>query len=147
MILIFIFCSRYAPPALDVLIFLYFNTSKELKKENFQKLLDYYYNCLKKNLRLKNLDIKTIFPKFEFKNSIESMKIKAMTAVIAYMSIDFLETNKTKKGAVSYTEVWNCLSVNTSKLVLKQFKEVEVYKKRLFNNMEEIYDYVEKHHL
>ncbi|XP_043476902.1 uncharacterized protein LOC122507943 [Leptopilina heterotoma] len=131
---------RYAPPALDVLIFLYFTTTKELKKKHFEELIDFYYDELKKNLEKEDVDIQGILPLLEFKKTIKQLKLMAMTAVIAYMSIDLLTTNVNKKGSVSKKEVWNCLSFNTKELVLKQFLAVDEYKFRIKNNLSEIYE-------
>lgn len=131
---------RYAPPALDVLIFLYFTTTKELKKKHFEELIDFYYCELKKNLEKENVDIEGILPFLEFKKTIKQLKIMAMTAVIAYMSIDLLTTNSNKQGSVSKKEVWNCLSSNTKELVLKQFLAVDEYNFRIKNNLSEIYE-------
>lgn len=119
---------------------MYFTTTKELKKKHFEELIDFYYCELKKNLEKENVDIEGILPFFEFKKTIKQLKIMAMTAVIAYMSIDLLTTNTNKQGSVSKKEVWNCLSSNTKELVLKQFLAVDEYNFRIKNNLSEIYE-------
>lgn len=112
-----------------------------MRQKHFDELIDLYYNFLEKNLKQDgiNMDIEKILPRVEFDESIKKLKIKTMTAVIAYMSIDFLTTNINKKGAVTKEEVWNCLSFDTKKLVLKQFNTVQEYKYRLKNNLEELF--------
>ncbi|KAF2879862.1 hypothetical protein ILUMI_26319 [Ignelater luminosus] len=53
---------QYGPPILDVLQFIYMNTTAEVRKYYFHDLLELYYNSLKFELQNRGLDISKIMP-------------------------------------------------------------------------------------
>ena len=112
-----------------------------MREENSTQLFQLYYDSLTRTLEEEKLDVKKIFPWNELLNSIEALKFPCMTLSLAYMSIDILESNSDKEGAVTHEEVWNHLSVDTSDLVCNQFEKIPYYKERIYDSLLEIYEH------
>ena len=109
-------------------------------RKELQKFIKIYYDSLAETLKEERLELKNILPWEDFLKSVEYLRFACMTASLAYMSIDLLESDSRNKGAVTHEEVWKHLSVNTGPLVVKQYVEVSYYRDRIFDSLMEFYE-------
>ncbi|XP_068143259.1 uncharacterized protein [Drosophila tropicalis] len=58
--------SRYAPPVLDLVHYLFACTEKPLRDINFESFMDIYHETVALNLKIFNLDIENIYPRHIF---------------------------------------------------------------------------------
>lgn len=74
--------QRYAPPAHDVLQWIYMTTSPQTRRENLQQLLEYYYESLRSELSNMKLDIEAVLPRENFLKGVDHVlpQIKLQTA-------------------------------------------------------------------
>ncbi|KAK7794872.1 hypothetical protein R5R35_013589 [Gryllus longicercus] len=66
---------RYAPPACDVITFLFLLTDKTFRENHSQYLITHYYDKFAEELCRRNLDPEKLFPKSEFEESCEYYNI------------------------------------------------------------------------
>ncbi|KAF5285530.1 hypothetical protein FQA39_LY16595 [Lamprigera yunnana] len=74
--------QRYAPPAHDVLHFMFLTTDSKQRQSHYHALLRYYHNCLYEELKSINLDLNLIIPYSDFEASVHYLlpQIKLQTA-------------------------------------------------------------------
>lgn len=75
---------RYCPPTQDLVFFLYQNTFKETLDEHFSDLIETYYTALTDCLEKYNIDINSIYPREEFEESVNYMKLEGIFQAIFY---------------------------------------------------------------
>lgn len=75
---------RYCPPTQDLLFFLYQNTFKKTLDEHFSDLIETYYTALTDCLEKYNLDIKSVYPREDFEESVNYMKLEGIFQAMFY---------------------------------------------------------------
>lgn len=70
--------ARYAPPALDLVSFVYLCTTEELRSRHLDDIYDHYYRSLASALSPSDLSIEDELPKHEFYESIEFYQLAGM---------------------------------------------------------------------
>ncbi|KRK05754.1 uncharacterized protein Dyak_GE29258, partial [Drosophila yakuba] len=63
--------SRYAPPVLDIVHYLFACTEKELRDEHFPAFMEAYYNTLHLKLASCNLSLEDIYPRSVFNRQLQ----------------------------------------------------------------------------
>lgn len=76
--------TRYVPPALDVLLVLYLNVEGTFLQQNFDSLLNIYYNFLEKNINRHNIDLEEIISKESFVKSVQDYRLSALLEATMY---------------------------------------------------------------
>ncbi|XP_045470051.1 uncharacterized protein LOC123677525 [Harmonia axyridis] len=78
---------RYAPPAQDLMAFIYLNTSKKLRDRFMNDWLDSYYEIFAENLHNYSININNILPRKDFDESCQFYKQFAITQSITHFQI------------------------------------------------------------
>lgn len=94
---------RYAPPALDVLLFLWHVTGYQTRKSSLENYLTFYYKMLKEQVNKYNVCLKNILSRDEFDSTCDEF----------LPAVKLMHTHKTVSKIISqYTE--NLLSSSTT---------------------------------
>lgn len=129
---------RYTSPARDILIFLYYTTTRAFRIENSEKLLKIYYDSLAKCLAEVNMDIWEIYPWEEFLESIANFRLYSLIRVIYILPIAFSDL-KTNEDSDSGSEIWDHL-LNHPFALSNQLVENERLKSRLLDLLLDLQD-------
>ncbi|CAH0557311.1 unnamed protein product [Brassicogethes aeneus] len=86
-------CSRYVPPAQDVLSFIYLTTSREFREKHLYQLLGLYYNYLDKNLKSNGVLTDSIINFPDFLDSCEEQKIFAIIQTAIYFPLILINSS------------------------------------------------------
>lgn len=130
---------RYCPPAVDLLFLIYMTTEKDFRKTYMEELLKIYYDCLKQNLNLYNIDINQYYTPEHFYESTNYFKSTGVIQAICY-----LQLNLCPKKFLD--EMKNDVE-KTKKFCLEDRKEIfdvawnnETFKTRISSLMEDLYE-------
>ncbi|KAL3267133.1 hypothetical protein HHI36_011273 [Cryptolaemus montrouzieri] len=125
--------ARYCPPAYDLLLTLFLNTTKEILQKYFEELLNLYYCTFKDMLTSYKLIPEKVFPREFFFESVEYMKLPT-TLEAMFFSTNTLFSPETfagiKANENNYREFYH---TNRSKYVLREFKENQSFRKGIMN--------------
>lgn len=135
------FC-RYAPPAYDIWLFLYYSTTREIRSAHSETLFQIYYNSMKKSLKEVNIEIAKIFSWNEFMDSLVEFKVFGMLRAIISLPIALSELETKSQGSITTSQVWGNVSDETSSFYSKQLKENERFRKRMLDIFLELHDFV-----
>lgn len=130
--------TRYTSPARDILIFLYYTTTRAFRIENSEKLLKIYYDSLAKCLAEVNMDIWEIYPWEEFLESIANFRLYSLIRVIYILPIAFSDL-KTNEDSDSGSEIWDHL-LNHPFALSNQLVENERLRSRLLDLLLDLQD-------
>ncbi|XP_043650547.1 uncharacterized protein LOC122618282 isoform X3 [Drosophila teissieri] len=83
--------SRYAPPVLDIVHYLFACTEKELRDEHFPAFMDAYYNTLHLKLASCNLSLKDIYPRSVFNRQLQLFGVYGL--IMGAFSLPFFISN------------------------------------------------------
>lgn len=137
------YCCRYNPPAHDILCFLQFTTTRELREKHSEELFKIYHESMAKALEEAGLDISTIFPWTDFSESIEDLRVMCITHGVLNIPIMLLEPRAASKYFSAEPELLeNILYVDRTPLVCKQVEDVPQYRDRMMDALLELYDHV-----
>ncbi|KAG7211764.1 hypothetical protein KM043_011009 [Ampulex compressa] len=135
--------ARYNPPAHDVLCFLQFTTTRELRREHSESLFEIYHDSMAAALKEASLSISTVFPWEEFIESIEDLRTTSMTHGLLNIPIMLLDPQAASKYFAQEPELLeSILYVDRSPLVCGQYKEVAQYRHRMLDALLELHDHV-----
>jgi len=74
--------SRYAPPVLDIVHYLFACTEKRLRDEHFPDFMDAYYNTMDQKLKSCNLSLEGIYPRSVFNRQLQQFPGKTSTEIL-----------------------------------------------------------------
>lgn len=135
--------ARYNPPAHDVLCFLQFTTTRNLRKECSEKLFKIYHDSMSEALKAADLDIATIFPWNEFMESIKDLQTMCMMHGVLNTPIMLLAPGAASKYFSEEPELLeSALCEDRTPLICSQFEEVPAYRTRMLDALLELYDHV-----
>ncbi|XP_034175077.1 uncharacterized protein LOC117601872 [Osmia lignaria lignaria] len=135
--------ARYNPPAHDILCFLQFTTTRELREKHSDKLFKIYHDSMAEALEEAGLNISTVFPWDEFIESIEDLKVMCITHGVLNIPIMLLEPTAASKYFSEEPELLeSILYVDRTPLICEQVKSVPQYRARMMDALLELYDYV-----
>ncbi|XP_003397705.1 uncharacterized protein LOC100645600 [Bombus terrestris] len=135
--------ARYNPPAHDILCFLQFTTTRELREKHSEELFKIYHESMAKALEEAGLDISTIFPWTDFSASIEDLRVMCITHGVLNIPIMLLEPRAASRYFSAEPELLeNILYVDRTPLVCKQVEDVPQYRDRMMDALLELYDHV-----
>ncbi|EDV52476.1 uncharacterized protein LOC6545752 [Drosophila erecta] len=83
--------SRFAPPVLDVVHYLFACTEKQLRDEHFPAFMDAYYNTLDLKLATCNLSLKDIYPRSVFNRQLQLFGVYGL--IMGAFSLPFFISN------------------------------------------------------
>lgn len=135
--------ARYNPPAHDILCFLQFTTTRQLREEHSEELFKIYHESMGEALKEAGLDISTVFPWDEFLESIEDLRLMCITHGVLNIPIMLLDPSVAAKYFANEPELLeNVLYVDRTPLICEQVKEVAQYRDRMMDALLELYDRV-----
>ncbi|XP_043463724.1 uncharacterized protein LOC122499435 [Leptopilina heterotoma] len=132
--------TRYTSPARDILIFLYYTTTRAFRIENSEKLLKIYYDSLAKCLEEVNMDIWKIYPWEEFLESIANFKLYSLIRVIYILPIAFSDLKTKDEESDSGSEIWDRLLSHPFTALSNQLVENERLKTKLLDLLLDLQD-------
>lgn len=127
--------TRYAPPAYDLLVFLFYTTTKAMRAEHCDTLYRSYYSSFEECLLLENIDIKEVFPWNAFMESINEFKIFGLLRAIVALPI-ILSDMQTIGHKTS--QLWSSVSNETLSFYSNQFKTNKRFKNRMLDIFSEL---------
>ncbi|EDW95216.1 uncharacterized protein LOC6534832 [Drosophila yakuba] len=83
--------SRYAPPVLDIVHYLFACTEKELRDEHFPAFMEAYYNTLHLKLASCNLSLEDIYPRSVFNRQLQLFGVYGL--IMGAFSLPFFISN------------------------------------------------------
>lgn len=137
------FRYRYNPPAHDILCFLQFTTTRQLREKHSKELFKIYHESMAEALEEAGLDISIVFPWDEFLESIEDLRVMCIVHGVLNIPIMLLESAAVNKYFLNEPELLeNILYVDRTPLLCEQMKRVPQYRDRITDTLLELYDHV-----
>ncbi|EZA55189.1 hypothetical protein X777_05259 [Ooceraea biroi] len=135
--------ARYNPPAHDVLCFLQFTTTRQLRKKHRNTLFRIYHDSMVAVMKEAGLSISDIFPWDEFDESIRDLHVMCMIHGVLNTPIMLLGPDAVSKYFCEKPELLeSVLYVDRTPLICGQFKEAPEYRARMIDGLLELYDYL-----
>lgn len=135
--------ARYNPPAHDILCFLQFTTTRELREKHIESLFRTYYDSMTIVMKEADLNVSEIFPWDEFMGSIRDLRIMCIIHGILNTPIMLLESDAVTKYFCEKLEFLETfLFVDRTPFICGQFKEAPEYRARMIDGLLELYDYI-----
>ncbi|KAK9877672.1 hypothetical protein WA026_019343 [Henosepilachna vigintioctopunctata] len=136
--------ARYNPPAYDLLLSLYLNTTKDFLEENMENLLELYYITFKNMLLQYKITPEEVFPKKRFLESIEYFKLPAVLEAV-YFATNTLISPETSEYVMADAERYHeFIFVNRSKYILEEFGKNSSFKSGLLQVLIPLIDILQK---
>ncbi|KAL6422481.1 hypothetical protein ACFW04_010645 [Cataglyphis niger] len=135
--------ARYNPPAHDILCFLQFTTTRQLREKHNETLFRIYYDSMTIVMEEANLNVSEIFPWDEFIESIQDLRIMCIIHGVLNTPIMLLKPDAASKYFCEKPELLeSVLYVDRTPLICEQFKEASDYRIRMIDGLLELYDYI-----
>ncbi|OAD55823.1 hypothetical protein WN48_04235 [Eufriesea mexicana] len=135
--------ARYNPPAHDILCFLQFTTTRQLRDEHSEELFEIYHESMTEALHEAGLDISTVFPWNDFLESIKDLRLMCIMHGVLNIPIMLIESSAASKYFSNEPELLeNILYVDRTSLLCEQMKDVPEYRDRMMDALLELYDHV-----
>ncbi|XP_055386263.1 uncharacterized protein LOC129615189 [Condylostylus longicornis] len=137
--------TRYIPPAMDVLFFIYMNTNTKERENILEELLLFYFNNLQDKISKNNISDKNVITWKEFCDSCQEMKLVVLILCAMCFPLTKLpegwadNMKQNQQDKFSYY-----MTVNRDEMLLNLMKEHEYYKNVLFEVHEELIHYIWK---
>ncbi|XP_074040806.1 uncharacterized protein [Leptinotarsa decemlineata] len=135
-----IWLIRYSPPMVDLLFFIYMNTTKNMRTMFKYELLDIYYETLSHILKMYNVDINTIYSREIFSQACKEFESTAICQAICYHQI--LQLPKTILDVIRTDENTsrNFFQINRSKILDETLEKDMRYRSIMRDMLEDLYD-------
>ena len=129
---------RYAPPAHDVMQFLYFTTKKITRDNNKEKFLNYYYDNLSNELQKENENINNVISKREFLQSCDFYK--ELAVIQSLLSMHYLLGPVTLNVDDENYDVYENYLENHRHEYMRNFFQNESYSDKIIEIFSELID-------
>ncbi|CAF4931906.1 unnamed protein product [Pieris macdunnoughi] len=132
-------CVRYAPPALDLMIFLYLTTSKEFRRAHEKEIFNQYYTVFTQHLddtvksKLKDYN----YGRWDFFNWCERARMFAMVQAMAIFPFTLMSPSLAQKTFDNPDTFTKLMDEDRSEPVLAFARECTVYRERQLQVSEE----------
>ncbi|CAG9864999.1 unnamed protein product [Phyllotreta striolata] len=131
-------CARYAPPAYDVLSFIYLTTSREFRRQHLYELTGIYYSYLERNLKRFGCNIDDILSFDDFMESCEVAKKFAIVLAAFYFPLVLIDNEKIEEYFADEELNAKAIFDNRIHLVLKHKDEDEFYRNRIVQSLQDL---------
>ncbi|CAL7937484.1 unnamed protein product [Xylocopa violacea] len=140
---------RFSPPAIDFMMVSYLTTDYATRKQCYARLLDVYYDTMKKELASEGLDVERCLPRAEFLQSCDELRATVMAFALAYLPIMLISNDTLEKYSVKSSEGSNDVLHGDKRVevVMLQWQITGQYKQRLTDLIIEIRDRLAKREL
>ncbi|XP_043281732.1 uncharacterized protein [Venturia canescens] len=133
--------ARYNPPAHDILCFLQFTTTRDLRENEDENLFKIYWNSMAESLSDAGLEAEQVFPWNKFVESLEELRPMCMEHGILNIPIMLMESTAASKYFADQTELLeSVLYVDRTPLIREQFLQVPQYRKRMSDAILELHE-------
>ncbi|XP_063995221.1 uncharacterized protein LOC135172783 [Diachasmimorpha longicaudata] len=133
--------ARYNPPAHDILCFLQFSTTRQLRERYGPELFKIYHDQLSKSLAHAGLDPEKIFPLKVFLDSVEELRTFCMLHGVLNTPLMLLEAQAIDNLFTGGNENVDSLLFNDRRpLVLGHFHGRQHYRERMTESFLELHD-------
>lgn len=132
---------RYCPPAMDVVLSLYFTTDRTIRDRHFESFLKIYHDTLRQVLNEEGLDVEECLSWMSFRNSCyEARKIAVFFAMIN-LQLMLMPTEAAEEfmGSPEDFEMF-LYGDKRTELVRDQYEKVEPYRNRIRENVLEAFE-------
>lgn len=127
---------HYGSPAMDVLQFIFTNTRSKFRKDNFQSLLEYYFQNLQKYFQEANLDKgQNIISEEEFQKSCAAFKIDAKIQAITDRAITCMPEELYVEVAQNEDTFREFLFDGRGKYIVRSFQENKDYRELMIEDI------------
>ncbi|XP_031829402.1 uncharacterized protein LOC116425595 [Nomia melanderi] len=135
---------RYSPPATDFILSLYLNTSRVVRKENFDFFVDVYCDTMQSELASEGLDMQECLPRAEFVESCQQLRNMALIYCIMNLQIMLLSKEAVDKYFAGSMDGMEDVMYGDRRveLVLSQCRSMKAYQTRLIDILEEIKEHL-----
>ncbi|XP_011639574.1 uncharacterized protein LOC105428780 [Pogonomyrmex barbatus] len=138
--------ARYNPPVHDILCFLQFTTTRELREKHSETLFRIYHDSMAIVINEAGFNISEIFSWSDFIESIQDLRITCLIHGVLNTPIMLLEPNIASKYFSKKPEfLESILYEDRTPLLCEQFKEAPKYCARMIDGLLELYDYIIGH--
>lgn len=135
--------ARYAPPAVDVLIFLHLTTSRAFRELHQGALLTHYYSTLAREVQSKGLDLAELLPWAEFEASVQHYLGTAIVRALMHIHVTLLPADSLVSIMKDPSSLTAFLFEDRSEVVLSAYSYDEVYRRRLSQALVQILEYTQ----
>lgn len=136
--------QRYAPPAHDVLQWIYMTTTPKIRRKHLQEYLEYYHKCLRNELKNMNLDIEALLPLYAFEETVQHVlpQIKLQTAY--FYSFQGANAEFHKNLVKNFADFKKFVFGDRSPFTKQLFESDENYKQLMTRALDELAEYVKE---
>ncbi|GBP65405.1 hypothetical protein EVAR_103287_1 [Eumeta japonica] len=129
---------RYQPPAGDVMLLLYCNLDQQMREENMEYFLNYYYEELANYLKNANVSIESVMSKNEFLTSAEEQRQWALVAFACLLPQFWLDDDATTKHFSNSEQFQKILTEDKSSFIELIMNNDDKYKEKVLGVFDEI---------
>ncbi|XP_073967209.1 uncharacterized protein [Choristoneura fumiferana] len=133
----------YQPPARDVMFLLHCNLERQFRKENLNKLFEFYFDELKNILLKYGIMVEDIIPKDSFVRSAKEYNIWGLVVHASLVQVIGLDDNLMMKKFSEASQFEKVVSNDRTTYIREMVQESEFYKRKIIMPLEEIVeDYI-----
>ncbi|KOC63998.1 hypothetical protein WH47_01313 [Habropoda laboriosa] len=135
---------RYSPPAIDFVICLLLVTDRATRRTLYDRLVDVYYETMKKELAASSLDVEECLPREQFVASCDDVKGVSLAYSVANMQIMLLTKSAVEQYFIGSTDQLEYVLYGDERcdLVKSQCRSKKLYQTRITDVIEEIREYL-----
>ncbi|KAK7794870.1 hypothetical protein R5R35_013587 [Gryllus longicercus] len=129
---------RYAPPATDIVVFLFTTTNREFRKRHVNNLLKVYYEEFSWELQNNGLSANELLSFEELQRSFEFYLGAGRATAAMYYEMILMDTETKQSLFASAEKYARFFSINRSAEVLECFRKDEIYRCRVQESIDEV---------
>ncbi|XP_034832178.1 uncharacterized protein [Maniola hyperantus] len=132
-------CARYAPPAIDVLVFLYFTTSREFRQKHERDVLDHYYSVFWASIDelTRQRMVELNYNRQEFFKLCEKLRPAGIMVPLSFCPFNLMSTAAAQESFNDPNTFYKHISEDRCDLVLEYARKNEYYKIKVLEISEE----------
>ncbi|KAL1117209.1 hypothetical protein AAG570_004536 [Ranatra chinensis] len=133
---------RYAPPAIDILLFMHLTTTRQFRLDHESELLDHYYETFKRSLHSYGISVDDVIPCLQFVSTVKSYRPTVLGIAALYLHYILLPAEKIKHF-MDDPEMYDRIVANNRRdLVSECLRDYEYYRNRVLDSVLEIIESV-----
>ncbi|XP_030767977.1 uncharacterized protein LOC115891606 [Sitophilus oryzae] len=137
---------RYLPPAFEMLIFLYANSSRETKLKHINQLIEGYYDDVARYLNDFGHDPEKVYPREHFYDSIKHVRPACLSLAFIYTYMLKADT-EIREEMLLNQEKFNHYIENNYKDYVDLVWSNEYYRECVINSLKDMTDYIVENNL
>ncbi|KAL0276418.1 UNVERIFIED_CONTAM: hypothetical protein PYX00_003999 [Menopon gallinae] len=130
--------ARYAPPAHDIMMFLYLVQDRNFREKKEPELFDYYYEFLSKELSRNGVSAAAVLPKNVFLESCEFYRELGVISSVLYFQLIIASPEAVEKFMESPESYEKIMLIDRSEMIIESFEKDKEYRRRMSEAMKEL---------